>query len=167
MGFIVDGQKSKRETGGTAQPEVVGTLNTNATAVGNVGGGTDNLMTYAMPAGTLTENGRGVRVRAWGTAANNGNAKTVTLAFGATTLVSTALTASQAGVWDISAVVLRTGDATQVAVATLNQGGTTTIVDSESTSPTEDLTAAVTIKCTGAGTSNDDISQKGMVVEYL
>lgn len=167
MGFIVDGRSSKRETGSSAQPELHGTLNTSATAVGNVGGGTDDLMTYAMPAGTLKDNGRAVRIRAWGTTANNANAKTVTLAFGATTLISTALTANQAGVWDINAVVIRTGDATAVAIATLNQGGATTIVDSESTSPTDDLTAAVTIKCTGAATSNDDISQKGLVVEYV
>ena len=167
MGFIVDGVKAKRETGGTAQPEVSATLDTEAVAVGNVGVGTDDLMTYAMPAGTLHENGRAVRIRAWGTTANNANAKTVTLAFGATTLVSTALTANQAGVWDINAIVIRTGDATQVAVATLNQGGATTIVDSENTSPTENLTAAVTIKCTGTATANDDISQKGLVVEYV
>lgn len=167
MGFIVDGRSSKRETGSASQPEVVGTLTTNTTAVGNVGGGTDDLMTYSLPAGTLAEQGRAVRIRAWGTAANNANGKTVTLAFGATTLVSTALTASQVGVWDIDAVVIRVGSATQVAVAKLNQGGATTIVDVESTSPTEDLTAAVTIKCTGAATADNDISQKGMVVEYL
>lgn len=167
MGFIVDGRSSKRETGSSSQPELVGTLNTTTTAVGNVGGGTDTLMSYSLPASTLAEAGRGVRIRAWGTTANNANAKTVTLAFGATTLVSTALTASQVGVWDISATVLRVGSATQVAIATLNQGGATTIVDSESTSPTEDLTAAVVIKCTGAATTDDDISQKGMTVEYL
>lgn len=167
MSITVDGRSARRQTGSASQPEIVGTLSVNTTAVGNVGAGTDDLMTYSLPAKTLLDSGRGVRIRAWGTTANNVNAKTVTLAFGATTLVSTALTASQAGVWDIVATVVRTGDATQVAIATLNQGGATTIVDSESTSPTEDLTAAVTIKCTGAATANDDISQKGMTVEYL
>lgn len=167
MSLTVDGRSAKRQTGSTSQPEIVGTLRVDVTAVGNVGGGTDDLISYSLPANTVLDAGRGVRIRAWGTTANNANAKTVTLAFGATTLISTALTASQAGVWDISAVVVRVGGATQVAIATLNQGGATTIVDSESTSPTEDLTAAVAIKCTGAATANDDISQKGLVVEYF
>ena len=168
MGLIVDGRIVKREAGaGTAQPELVGTLSVNTATVGNVGAGEDDLMTYPLPAKTLADNGRGVRVTAWGDAANNANAKTLKVYFGATEVLSTALTASQVGTWRVVMEVIRTGAATQVAIAQLNQGGATTIVDAETDSPTSDLDAAVTIKLTGTATANDDIRQFGMVVEAI
>mgnify|MGYP001585906227 CR=1 FL=1 len=144
-----------------------GVANVNTTAVGNVGVGTDDLMTYSHPANSLSANGKGVRITAWGTAANNANAKTVTLAYGATTLVSTVLTVSHVGTWRIVGEVIRTGAATQEAIAQLNQGGTTTLVDVEQTAPAETLSGAVTIKCTGTATADNDIVQECMVVEMF
>ena len=152
---------------GTGEAPAIGTANVNTTAVGNVGAGTDDLMTYSHPANSLSAVGKGVRITAWGTAANNANAKTVTLAYGATTLVSTALTISQAGTWSITAIVIATGGSTQEAFATLNQGGAATLVDVERTTPGETLTGAVTIKCTGTATTTNDIVQEGLVVEML
>ena len=151
---------------GSGTAKAPGTANVNTTAVGNVGIGTDDLMTYSLPANSLSANGKGVRITVWGTAANNANAKTVTVAFGATTLVSTALTASQADVWWAEAIVIRTGAATQEAFAELTQGGTVTLSDVEQSNPAETLSGAVTIKCTGTATANDDIVQEGMVVEF-
>lgn len=143
------------------------------TAVGNVGSGTDNLMTYSLPAATLSAAGKGVRITAWGTTANNANPKTVTLAFGATTLITTALTVSQAGVWRIVSEVFSTGTDAQQYVAQLNQGGATTLVDVEQGTAAIDDGAAITIKCTGTvtdgggGINNDDIVQEGMIVEHI
>lgn len=144
-----------------------GIVNINTTAVGNVGAGTDDLMTYSIPANTLNTNLMGVRVVAWGTAANNANAKTVTGNFGAGTIVSTALTASQVGTWRIVMEVIRTGAAAHEAIGQLNQGGTTTIVDVEQSAPTDDTTAAIVVKCTGAATADNDIVQEGMIVELI
>lgn len=152
---------------GTATPIAVGRLTTSTTAVGNVGAGEDDLISYSMPASTLTVNNRGVRVTAWGSAANTAAAKTVKLYFGATATVTTALTANQVGAWRIVSEVIRTGAATQDAVAQLIQGGATTLVDAEFTTPTETLSGAVVIKCTATATNNDDIIQEGLVVESL
>lgn len=152
---------------GSATPIAVGRLTTSTTAVGNVGAGEDDLISYSLPANTLTSNNRGVRVTAWGTAANTAAAKTLKLYFGATAVVTTALTANQVGSWRVVCEVIRTGAATQDAIAQLIQGGATTLVDAEFTTPTETLTGAVVIKCTGTATNNDDIVQEGLVVESL
>jgi hypothetical protein len=143
----------------------------NVTAVGNVGTGEDNLMTYSLIANTLSADQRVVRITAWGTTANNSNTKEVKLYFGATAILTTALTVSQAGRWRINAEVCLVGSSSQDYSAQLIQGGTTTLVDVEGGSLTETDTAAITIKCTGTvtdgggGVNNNDITQEGMIVE--
>src|SRR5687767_12752958 len=81
-----------------------GALTVKTTAVGNVGAGTDDLQTYDLPASVLGVDGRCLRITAWGTTANNVNAKTVTMAFGSQTVMTQALTTSIAGTWRISAI---------------------------------------------------------------
>lgn len=147
-----------------------GVLHVDTTAVGNVGAGTDNLMTYSLPGGTMAV-GRGVRITAWGTTANNANPKTVVLAFGST-ILSTALTISIAGAWRIQAEVILTAASVQSCIASLTQGATS-LADVERTALTETDSAAITIKCTGTvtdgggGINNDDIVQRGLIVEYI
>ena len=133
------------------------------TNVGNVGTGTDDLMSVTLPANTLNRAGKGVHVKAWGTTANNANSKTVTMALGATTMVSTALTTSIAGVWEINATIISTGTDAQKYIASTLQGATV-IVDPEQGTATIDDGAAIIIKCTGAATSDNDIVQTGMIV---
>jgi hypothetical protein len=142
-------------------------LTINTTAVGNVGTGEDDLMTFTLKGATLGTNGMGVRATGWGTAANNANAKTVKGIFGTTTLLTTALTASQAGVWRAVMEIIRTGAATQEVGAHLLQGGATTIVDVEQSAPAETLANDLTIKFTGTGTADNDIVQEGMIVEWF
>lgn len=144
-----------------------GTINTNTTAVGNVGGGTDDLITYALPASSLTTTGRGVRITAWGTGANNANAKTLTLNFGSQVIMTQALTTAQADTWRIQALVLRTGTDTQDVFAELLQTGTTSITKQTLTAGTQTESGAITIKCTGAATADNDIVQEGLLVESL
>ena len=150
-------------TGFSTTPRV---LDVNVTAVGNVGSGTDNLITYAIPANTFSANGKTVRVKAWGTTANNGNAKTLTFVVGSQTVVSTALTTSIVGQWEIECLIVRTGASTQDIRARTLQGATA-IIDAELTAGTQTDTAAITIKCTGTATDNDDIVQEGMITELL
>lgn len=150
---------------GLGLPSMV--VNINTTAVGNVGVGEDDLMTYSLPADSCNSNGRTIRVTAWGTTANNVNAKTVKLHFGATVILTTALTVSQVGVWKITAEIVRTGASAQEAVASLLQGGATTLVDVEQSAPSEAHASAITIKATGTATANNDVVQEGMIVEFL
>jgi hypothetical protein len=138
----------------------------NTTAVGNVGTGEDNLMTYAIPASVLNANGVGVRVTAWGTFANNADAKTLKFYFGSLASTQT-LTTSEAGNWEFNALIFRTGVDAQDYKITFQQDATTELHDRDLGALTEDDGAAITVKCTGEATSNNDIVQEGMLVEFI
>src|SRR5262245_47114153 len=94
----------------------------NHTGVGNVGAGEDDLMTYTLPANSLFA-GKGVRVLAWGTGANNNNAKTLKFYFGTVALVNTALTNNQSDRWFIQAIIIATGTDAQDYVGQFTQEG--------------------------------------------
>ncbi len=145
---------------------VAKTLNVNVAAVGNVGAGTDDLITFAVPANILSANGKTIRIKAWGSTANNAAAKTLTFVVGSQTVVSTLLTASIAGMWEIEVLIVRTGSNTQDIVARCLQGATL-IFDQELTAGTQTDSAQITVKCTGNATSNNDIVQEGMVTEVI
>ena len=157
---------------GTGRALVGGALNTNATPVGNGADVTEDvLMTYSLPANSLTVNTRGVEIHAWGITANNTDTKTLKCYFGSTAIMTQALTVSIAGVWDVRATVLRTGAATEEAIATLASQGAagiamSTVID---TQPSADTTGAITINCTGQAnaTNANDIKQNGMTVMYI
>ena len=153
---------------GTGLSNAVGVADVNNTAVGNVGTGTDDLMTYSLPTNSLSGNEKGVKITAWGTFANNANAKTLTLAFGSATILTNALTINVAATWYIEAYVFRTGTDTQDYVAKLVTVGAAGVAvnDIESGTATQDDGAAIVIKCTGTATTNDDIVQDGLVVEF-
>lgn len=173
LGFTVAGDLTfltgvaRQQAGsGTLEAPLIGVANVNTTAVGNVGTGTDDLITYSLPTNSLTANGKGVRITVWGTTANNSNAKTVTLNWGGQVIMTQALTISIAGTWRISALAIRTGTDTQDVFAELLQ--LATVLDKHTlTAGTQDDGAAIVIKCTGTATSNNDIVQEGMLVEFL
>jgi hypothetical protein len=125
------------------------------------------LISISLPADTLTYATKGIRITAWGTTANNVNAKTVVLNFGSQAVLTFALTVSQVNTWRIVGEVFSTGTDAQDYVAQLVQGGTVTALDVESGTATQDDGAAITIKCTGAATADNDIVQEGLLVEVL
>lgn len=143
-------------------------LNLDVTAVGNVGGGTDNLITYSLPANAMANTASGIKIRVWGTYANNANAKTLNLLFGATS-ISGAISGvtAQAGTWCIEAIVVRTGAATQDTFIQYTETGTIGQHINLVGTAAETLSGAITVKCTGAGTNDNDIVQEGMLVEML
>ena len=168
-GLEVTGTVKSTAGTGTAEPVMVGTISVNTTAVGNVGGGTDDLMTYSLPANSLSASGKGIRVTAWGTVANNAAAKAATFNFGATSL-SLALRSNQDGVWRVEFLVIRTGSNAQTLTGRF-QGGPVNAAATDhltfAAAPAETDSGAITIKCTGAATSDNDIVQKGMIVEFI
>ncbi len=160
----VDGVHAGKATSTDSVAHGWGRLTSKSTAVGNVGVGTDDLQTYSIPANTLNLTGRTIRVKAWGTTANNANAKTVTLAFGSQTVMTQALTTGLAGTWRIDCEIIKTGSNTQDVFAELLQ--LSTIIHKHTlTAGTQTDTAAITVKCTGTATADNDIVQEGMIVE--
>jgi len=140
--------------------------NLNLTAVGNVGAGEDDLITYTLPAEALMKTGSGVRIKAWGTAANNGNAKTLKAYFGGQLILTYSLTTSQAGLWEINAIVGKTGSNTQDYHSRLDESPNDQVHQENGTGAQTD-TNAIVIKCTGEATANNDIVQEGMLVEVM
>ncbi len=143
--------------------------NVSTTQVGNVGAGEDNLQSYQIPANVLTGTGVGFRVTQHGTIANNANAKTLKSYVGATAIVNQALTASVASQWRIVYELYRTGANTQKYAGVLHYEAPagTWIAKPFSGTLTETDTAAITLKCTGEATSNNDIVQEETLVEGI
>ena len=153
---------------GTGRAKILGTANTNTTAVGNVGAGEDDLITYAMPTDSFKNAGKRVHIKAWGTTANTANAKTLKVYFGSQVVLTNALTINLAGIWRVEADVISTGTDAQDYIAQLVTTGAAGVAlnDVETGTATQDDGAAITIKCTGEATSNNDIVQEGMIVEF-
>lgn len=156
------------KTGSSTLAKMGGILTTVIVTVGNVGGGTDDLMTYSIPAGSLATNGDTIHVVCAGIFAANANNKTLTLVYGGTTLISTGAVAFNAADWHIEAWITRTGATTQRAIAMFSSGSTLLTSSSDYTTPAETLSGAVTIKCTGLSGSSatDDIQQTLMKVYW-
>ena len=142
-------------------------LDVNTTAVGNVGAGEDDLMTYTLPASTLSVDGMGVRITAWGITANNANAKTVKMYFGSTNVGSLICTTNTIEGWVHQAVIIRTGATAQLGRLVLSAQAAVWKWGGNATAPTETLSGAVTIKCTGEATATNDIVQQLMLVELI
>lgn len=140
-----------------------GQLNYNVTQVGNVGAGEDDLMTFSLQKNVLGAAGSTLMVASYGSFANNTNNKELALYLGATEIFN--ISGSGADVknidWYLQTVITRTGSAAQQCVSTFT---TSTLTKTQIATGTEDFATALTIKCTGEATSNDDITQKGQII---
>lgn len=154
---------------GSGNPALVyagGTLSASSTAVGNVGAaGPDDLISYTLPALSLLTTNRGFQWKAWGTIANNANAKTLACLYGGQTVLTHAMTVSIAGTWNASGTVIRTGlDTQDWNTVYLGNTGTANAFeyDPEIGTGTVDDGASIAVKCQAtASTSNNDIVQEG------
>ena len=144
------------------------TLRVITPAVGNVGVGEDNLMTYAVTANLMTFDGEGFQFRASGTIANNANAKRIRVKYGATTILDTGaagIAISTAYDWVVTGEVIRTGAATQKCNATLVAGSTVAFADFATAAET--LSTAITFKLTGEAVADNDISQETLTAQPI
>jgi hypothetical protein len=157
---------------GAGTAVAIGKAHVNTTAVGNVGTGTDDLMSYTLPANSLSANGKGVRVTAWGTTANNANAKAIAIVVGSTS-VNFTMTASAAKRWRIVGTIIKTGanaQDVQMIMEEHSTGGTTAAslsLASNTLTAVQTDTADIIIKSTGIATNDNDIVQEGMLVEFF
>lgn len=160
----MDGQGNWTVPAGSGGGGITGTLNVNTTAVGNVGAGTDDLITYSVPAGTLGANTDYLTFEMSGTVANNVNAKTLTVVFGSTTLISISVPISAAADWSLTGAIIRTGATTFKSRVVFNSNSATLMSSADYIPGTETLANALTLKCTGAATADNDIVQESLIV---
>lgn len=139
-----------------------GSLYVNTTAVGNVGAGEDDLMSYTMPANTLFNNSDRIEVVAGGDCQSTQRVK---LILGSTTLLDHTFSGGSPKDWKITASIIKSGTGALKSIANLIDGGGSN-VNTTYTAITEDPTTALVVKLTGQGTSNDDIVQELMTINY-
>ena len=158
-------------TGGTATHKAMGVISVNTTAVGNVGAGEDDLMSYTLPANTLDANGKAIRITTWGYTVGTGVANdTIKFYFGSAATVT--LYASDYSTatkyWRASIIIVRTGASAQdMLIDFLHEEAPTHVVSH--VTDTEDTTGTIGIKFTGqcANSTDNDVTQEGMIIEIL
>lgn len=167
--FSVTPQYNPGASSGTATAS--GRLTSVIVSVGNVGVGEDDLQTYSLAANTLNVNGKAVRVTGSGTFAANGNAKRVRMYWGTTIILDMgAAIAPNGGRWHFEMLVVRDAVGTQRITGTrAYQDGTGAEEFNLETAnaAAENEAAAITIKCTGEATANNDVVETLLVVEVV
>ena len=142
-------------------------LSANITPTGNVSTGETTMMTYTMQPNVLGKVGYNVNIDAYGTFAANGNNKDIKLYFGTTVIFDSTALALNTGTWFLQATVTRTAPTTQQAIVTVTSSNTTLVNSVAYTTPSQDLTAAVVIKCTGTGGATNDIIEKALLIRVF
>ena len=128
----------------------------------------ETLASVSLEAAALAVNGQLIRAYAWGTTAANANIKTIRLKFGATVVAINDVTIAPVGVvWELRAIVARTGAATQEAVGNGVVGAVAQTVSN--TQPAETLSGAVAVALTGQNgiAAANEIVCRGLLVEVM
>lgn len=155
--------------GGSGTAKTIGAAYIDVTPVGNVGVGEDALMSYSLPANSLSANGKAVRVKMWGYTASNANAKTLNFYFGSALLQTFPPASNALNYWVVEIIMARYAAAVQTSyihITSINNN-VVAFADISVGSATEDETGAILIRATGQGTDNDDVVQSGMLVEFI
>ncbi len=145
---------------------VGGVLFTDHTTVGNVGAGEDDLMSYTLPAGTLSSDGDAIRIT--GRFSGNGVDNTIVRVYLGTTVIDTVLGSGVViATGFVELLIIRTGATTQILTghsvkdnASLTLAGTTA----------ETLSGALVVKFTGENqtdTTSNAIRQDYMLIEFI
>lgn len=143
--------------------------NISFSSAGNVGVGEDDLISYTIPANTLSS-GKGLRFTAWGEGANNGNAKTVRCYFGAQSLFGDGtLLAGSPQDWYVKSNIFFVSSGNHLFRGSLerNTAVLVNVIFADTGYSTEDETGSIVLKCTGEGVSDNDIVQYGSFVEII
>lgn len=145
-----------------------GVANVNTTAVGTIANVAEtDLMTYSLPANSLSANGKGVRVTAWGTTLAGANNQTIKMYFGSAVMRANGPSAYGSTSWTFTAEVIRTSSGNQLYRALAYFDGTAVSVSASTTAQTD--TSAIVIKMTGqnGAATVDGVKQIGMIVEFI
>ena len=146
-----------------------GLLYSSTTTVGNIGGGTDDLITYSMPKNTMHNNTDVLEIIAFGTYANNTNDKTLSLYFDGTLIYSTTVKKPNNTSWQLTCRIMRITATTQKVTVSYAGEALGGAINTAYTATTVDLTIANIIKCTGlsGGSATNDIVQQGLIIKLF
>jgi hypothetical protein len=144
------------------------TLNVNTTAVGNVGIGEDDLMSYTVPAATLATNGDHLAFAAAGRLAATANNKRIRVKYGATTLFDTgSLAVTAASDWMLDGQIIRVDGTNQKAHVRLVSSDALVVATVDYTTPAETLSGTVVLKLTAEATADNDVVEETLTIRFL
>lgn len=171
--FSSNSSKMQLKTGQSSSTSggVGSRLKVDSSSIGNVGAGTDNLISYTIPASVLTTNNDSIEFKAFGNFGATSTPVVITCAYGSTTLISSGnLSVVANDSWEVSGTIIRTGATTQIATASFmgDLAGTVTSKH-DYTTPAETLSGTVVLKCTGNSNAaaDNDVVQKGLLVNWF
>lgn len=144
---------------------VGGRICTSTTSAATTGTTIQILATCSIPASALSVDGMGLKVKAWGQTAANGNNKVLDIFFGAT-MCASLTSAVNNGAIVTETTILRTGAATQECVGTGVSGSGT--AHGMRATPAEDTTTMIALTVKGTTpTAAGDLTFKGLTVEVI
>ena len=153
---------------GSGAATVGGTLNSQYTVAGSVTTGRTQLLTYTLPANSLSANGKGIRVKAGGYFAANANNKTLEFTFGTVSVGIAPVAGYNDQYWNFEATLIRIASAQQSWLYYTMIGPTAVNAVGSSLSVfTEDETATIAVAFYGTATTTNDILQHTMTVEAI
>ena len=135
-------------------------------AVGNVTTAETDIYALSIPASTMVVSGETVKLKVTGSTANNANAKTIKVYFGANVIGTFMPTVSQVSEWQIEATVARTGVSAQRCHCTFRQGGTVKQYDFDFTTTNTTEGAAILLRVTGQATADNDLQKLMSEIEW-
>ncbi len=143
-------------------------LNSAVTTIGNVGTGEDDLISYTLPANTLSANGDSIKIETSYSVVNNGNQKRVKFFLGGTAIFDTSptgLAVSTSYTIKLDILIIRESAGNQkYSVDYTANGG---LLGSLYGTLTKDETTGLVIKGTGEtnAASNNDVTQTYMITK--
>lgn len=147
---------------------VGGVLNVNTTAVGNVGAGEDDLISYTVPASSMSVNNDFLEFEASGSFAATANNKRIRVKWGSTTIFDTgALVITAASEWCIRGKIVRTGATAQKTTVTFFCSDATLKEMVDEATAAEILSNNLALKLTGEATANDDVKQESLITKWM
>lgn len=156
-------------TSSVGDATVSGRVSANITAVGNIGGGTDPLMSDTVKANWLSADLKTYRYSGRGIGANNANNKKITVLFDGNTVLDTGnFTTEMTAGWELEVLIIRSSATTCKVFVRFSCFGSASGVRATYTSVTvADWTTNRTLQIQGAATADNDIVQHMGMGEIL
>ncbi len=149
----------------TSRAVVGGTVCKSTSSAPTTGTTIQTLATCSIPASALSVDGMGLKVKAWGQTAANGNSKVLEIFFGATMCASLTSAVNNGAIVE-ETTILRTSAATQECAGTAISGAG--VVGAVRAAPAEDTTNTIELVVKGTTpTAAGDLTFKGLTVEVL
>jgi hypothetical protein len=157
---------------GDGEQRLVGVADVQTGPVSTVGAGLQVLLTSVLKANSLSENGKGIRITAWGTATGVAGDKSAIITFGGSNIGQAVIAVAVAlNSWHMEAVIVRSGPLSQegsgIGLIGLSPSVATPVNQLSAAfakNPALDIPITVTGLCLNAA---DTLIARGMVVEFL